>query len=531
MCAYCALYVFILYVCILFTFVGAIGGGTASTGPSKVEVTRKRLVPLMGDTDGGLVLDGVDNNPSRNSSFAGTVAQDSMSVKQVVLPANADKVLHDYLSDNLTKQKGHDATARHLKIWQSFHDTFLGGSTDYWLEGCANDADRAKVWALFIQNLRAIQELKDKQITKILSGVAHQFTIHAKPTSFLDENLVKSMRKAIKPTTSEIRQNAIKNAVNVKLPMPTEVTDRMHEEGWANTEWNWCGTLMKAVSLGNDLSLTEAFRASNVVTPGKGEEDHAVRYSDIVFAVVDGTVTRRVTVCPALVDIAETSVVSVVSHVYSTKTGAVLGPKIPYTITREADVGNRLVTKMFLWAQRMVQSPLFNIDDHLCTVYRQDTNQKWHRRCTRRSDLTAHIKDHAEALGIPRQHASHSSLRKTAATDTRLRGGDDHAVAQTGRWAQDKHGRSAVASVHYDVSAVTGRAGTRGGQGLSVQEVLNMVPLHTTGVPEKTLTNNTTREHVKSQSKRKATKSQSKRKVTTKKTAPAVSPKHYNKKR
>ena len=325
--------------------------------------------------------------------------------------------------------------------------------------------------------------LKERQVGKIMSGVKHHFDINTKSTSFLAETVVTSMKKAIKPTTSEIRAQAIESAEHVKLPLPDAGIDLMHARDWDGVDWDWSGTSKRAVSLGADISLIEAFRASNVVTPGPNEEDHAVRYSDIVFLVqVRGDSPRRVIVGEGLAGIKEENVQSVTSHVYSTKVGKVPGDKVPYTLTRDTELSDRVVTKMFLWCQRMVQSPLFNINDHLCTVYRADKNDKWHRRCTRRSDLTVNAKDTAEACGIPRQHAASSSFRKTAATLVRLGGGDDKAVAARGRWALGKNGRSAVASNHYDLACVTGRGGTRGEtRGLSVQEVLNMLPLSSVG--------------------------------------------------
>jgi hypothetical protein len=297
----------------------------------------------------------------------------------------------------------------------------------------------------------------------------------------------------------------------------------MHEVDWASSDWDWEGTRVRGVSLASDLTLAEGFRASNVVTSGPSEEDHAVRYSDVIILVANGQYPRRVIIGEALKDIDVKEVVGFVGHVYSTKTGKVAGSKVPFTVTRETVNGDRLVTKLFLWAQRMVKSPMFSLDDQLCTMYREDNRNKWHRRCVRRSDLSASAKDHAEDFGIPRRHVASSSLRKTAATGTRLLGGDDSDVAAVGRWATNKTGRSAVASNHYDLASVTGREGRRGGKGLSVGEVLNMVPLGSTASANKVPTKVA---RVKAK-KITSTKPRS----ATKRTTVTISPKSYQSKK
>ena len=403
---------------------------------------------------------------------------------RVILPADTDHQLSAFLGANMTKKKGHDAAVNYFEtLWKTFHRADLSGSEDFWLERCDDDGERAKVWALFAKSLYNAG-VRSKQIGKILSSVKHQFESNLKSTVFLEQALVTHMKKAVKPTTKEIREEGIKNAAVVKLPLPAEVTDRIHDQDWEGADWDWNGTLKRAISMATDLILVEGFRASNVVTPGPREEDHGVRYSDLVFVVRDGGRQRRVVVGPGLAEIDETSVVSVQSHVYSTKTGAVAGAKIPYTVTRDTELGNRLVSKMFQWTKKMVLSPLFDLNDHLCTVYREKGGQ-WHRRCTRRGDISTVLKTNAAAFDIPAQHISTSSLRKAVATNARLEGGDDDAVAGVGRWAKNKSGRSSVAETHYDLSRVTGRKRTSGGGGLTEQEVQNMVPLHPAPVAKK----------------------------------------------
>jgi hypothetical protein len=407
-------------------------------------------------------------------------------VGNVVLPTNTTDELGVFLGNHLTKTKGHKDTLLSLTMWKTFLHLQLGGSTDCWLERCSDDNERAKVLALFMKNLHELG-MADKRICKHVTGVKHQFQVSQKNLGFFDETLVKSMRQAIKPTTSQIRALAIERAQNVKLPVPEEVTDHMHAMGWVDATWDWNGTGTRAVSAAGDLSLYKGFRASNVVAPGKDEEDHAVRYSDVVILVQGNGHPRRVTVGVGLVDIDENDVVGFTAHVYSTKTGGVVGNKIPYTVMRDTELGNRLVTKIFQWTQRMVTSPLFTIDDPLFTAYRQK-GAKWFRRLTRRSDLTLSVKNGGEEFGIPREHLSSSSYRKAAATDMRLSGGSDKEVADVGLWAVDKSGRSSVAGKYYDLASATGRRGMSGGQGVSVQEVLNMVPISSDCITKKSST-------------------------------------------
>lgn len=474
-----------MYVVLLSIHVCAGGTGAASVtqvlvkevvGGRVPQVDRPRLPPrVLGDSGAGggeLDIDRV-----KKLSVASTVKGTANRTGCVVLPDNVDAVLSDFLGDKLTKKKSHKDTTGHINIWKTFHEAKLGGSRDYWLENCANDEFRAKVWSLFMTELYELN-IREKRIQKILSGVKHQFEVNLKSTSFLSgSELVMSMKKAIKPMTSQIREEAIANSQHVKLPMPAEVMDRAHEEGWTKSAWNWEGTLRRGVSVGTDLTLCQGFRASNVAAPGKHEEDHAVRYSDVVFLVKEGSRERRVVAGPSLTVINEVDIVSLQGHVYSTKTGAVLGGKIPYTVTRDTVLGDRVVSKVFSWMQRMVQAPNFNIEDPLCTVYRMDKNGTWHRRLIRRADITNVVKENAVAFGIPEEHAASSSLRKAQATDMRLTGGDDQAVADVGRWATDKNGRSHVAGRHYDLSAATGRGGATAAVGVTVNEVLNMVPL------------------------------------------------------
>ena len=485
------------------------------------QVVRPRLPPrLLGVT--GSDDDAPNSDRGRRSGTAPVAANKTGGV---ILPDNVDEVLSEFLADKLTKKKGHNDTVRHFGLWKTFHNAKLGGSDDYLLERCVDDTMRAKTWSLFIRELHALN-IKEGQIHKILSGVRHQFQINTKSITFIDEStLITSMRKAIKPTTSQIREDAITNSQHVKLPMPTEVTDRAHDEGWMKSDWEWDGTLSRGISLATDLILRKGFRASNVTAPGPNEEDHAVRYSDVVFMVREGGMDRRVIASPGLTSIDEAAVVCFQAHVYSTKTGAVKGSKIPYTVTRDSDLGDRLVTKAFLWVKNMVQSTIFNIEDPLCTVYREDKKGKWHRRLTRRSDISGIVKNSAVAFGIPKHHAASSSLRKTRATNTRLQGGDDQAVAAAGGWAKDKNGQSAVAGRHYDLSSVTGREGATGTTGLTVNEVLNMVPLRS----EKSTRVSAVASAGSSVIKPKVACKATKKKGT--KVAMAVSPKDYKKKK
>ena len=445
-------------------------------GNPVVSVVRPRLIPrVLGVTGsaGGSVT--VERNRKLSAIPAGGDA--TTKVGPVILPVDTDVVLRDFLSSKLTKTKGHNDTTRHFNLWKTFHATKLGGSTDFWLEACMDDEFRAKVVGLFVTELSA-SGVKEKQIRKILAGVSHQFEVNGKSTSFINNStLIASLKKAIKPTTSQIREEAIESSQHVKLPMPSDVMDRAHDEGWMKSDWGWDGTLARGISVAADIMLCRGFRASNVVAPGLHGEDHAVRFSDVMFSLLDGERVRRVIVSKGLNEINEADVVSLQAHMYSTKTGAVKGDKIPYTVTRDTALGERLVNKAFLWIQQMVQAPNFNIEDPLCTAYREDSKGRWHRRLIRRLDISSTVKENASAFGIPQQHAASSSLRKTRATDTRLQGGDDQAVADAGGWAKGMSGRSAVAARHYDLASLTGRGGATGTTGVSVHEVLNMIPL------------------------------------------------------
>lgn len=439
------------------------------------------------------------------------------STGTVVLPPDTTEVLGAFLGARLTKKKGHKDSERHFRIWEAFHGSMLGGSTDYFLEHCKDDVERAQVVCMFIKGCVDL-ELKDKQIGKMVASVRHQFEVAQKPLAFFDNSLVQSMRKALKPSTAQIRAEAIEGAQHVKLPVPCEVIDHMHTVLWEGSDWDWDGTLSRAISTACELSLWTGFRASNMVSPGKDEEDHAVRFSDLVFSLHGDRYQRRVNVSKDLVDIEEDEVISFTAHVYSSKTGRVKGAKVPSTVTRETDLGNKLVKKVFLLAQQMVQSPLFNPDDPMFTVYRLKKD-KWFRRLMRRSDLSNSAKDSGEEFDIPREHLASSSFRKAAATNKRLAGGSDGDVAAVGAWALNKHGRSTVAGNHYDLADVTGRQGAVGAPGITVQEMLNMVPL------------NSTRE-TKAQSTKKVSTAKGSRKVkkSSKKKALALSPKLYKNK-
>ena len=203
--------------------------------PSVVKVVRPRLAPrVLGGDKFVTVVDKIGDRTRKLGVVATAVAALPQS-GDVILPDNADGVIGLFLGGKLTKRKGHEATKGHFEIWRTFHATSLGESNDYWLKRCENDSVRAKVWALFMKSLYDVG-LKERQVGKIMSGVKHHFDINTKSTSFLAETVVTSMKKAIKPTTSEIRAQAIESAENVKLPLSDAGIDLMHARDWVGVK-------------------------------------------------------------------------------------------------------------------------------------------------------------------------------------------------------------------------------------------------------------------------------------------------------
>ena len=142
------------------------------------QVDRPRLPPrVLGDSGAG--GGELDTDRVKKLSVAPAVKDTANRTGGVVLPDNIDAVLSGFLGDKLTKKKGHKDTDGHLNVWKTFHETKLGGSRDYWLEKCADDEFRSKVWSLFMTELYELN-VREKQIKKILSGVVHQFEVNLK---------------------------------------------------------------------------------------------------------------------------------------------------------------------------------------------------------------------------------------------------------------------------------------------------------------------------------------------------------------
>ena len=435
---------------------------------------RRSLSPAHGvragpSSLGSTILGGVDKLPARltpkepdlHSSTALAVG-----VVPITLPEDGNDKIRVFLADHLVKEVTKENYKPHVALWKEFHKDYLGASTDYTMrlvEG--GDNEKAKVWMHFCIHLYLCKGLREDQITRVLAGVRYYILVEsAGDISFLNLESIKAARQSCHRNTLEQREHAIKSSNNVILPLCLEILVDLHQKYWEDQDWEWEGMLKRATYVCIALGLDIGLRASNLTKAEVKREEHCMMADDLFFVVKPEG--RRIPAGSSEAkELDPEQVESMVAHVFTTKTGEVKLAEVPKTIDRGTLESSRLIDCML----ELVKRSGVKNGDELFVMYRKGkARNKIYRRVLLRKNISEAIKTCCVERGLPAQHFSSSSMRKTMATNSTLASKPDTETCARAGWTNTR-----TKNKHYDHSSVLGSLRQTE---LSLVQVQGMIP-------------------------------------------------------
>ena len=330
------------------------------------------------------------------------------------------------------------------------------GSDDKYLRGVADPATKADLVALFYVHAYEHGGMRGVAHANMCAGVRRCFEAELEDTGFLDLVAPRTIRASTQRTTAEARAYAKAGTQRAKLPLPGEAEDALralYHEGRSGD--SWAGRHALTTYVAYRWGESHGLRASNIVAPGRGEEDHCLRAEDVVFKVKasDGFPAVLVPAHALPPDTPADGVVGVTSHVWTHKRGAMDPAKRAKPTNRSTSAErSELVDLVLQHSLRM--GPHLQASDPFFTTYRQNPGgARVFRRVLRRKDLSDAVKAAATKVGLPPRLFSSSSLRKTHACKAGLLGPAALAeAAHRAGWATDAAGQSRTVARHYNVT-------------------------------------------------------------------------------
>jgi hypothetical protein len=308
-----------------------------------------------------------------------------------------------------------------------------GLSGDPYMRDVKSVRVRTMIWVKYIWFLRGVLGVKPRSIGKFLAAAKWELGLRHIALNFADDSLVivrNAKRAAERLSRSEAREILERSDANLKLPVVNEMLEWLYVNFWTATDWDWEGTLKKAICVAVLVMRMWGLRRSNLVLPGPKSEDHALRAEDIVIVYTDAHGREKATRggSRTMFEVDPVQVTEMHIEVLSRKWGPDPARQM---VSMSNERGRLLIAVVLEWLQRSGVQAM----DLLCTCRRvSDANGRLYVRAITGKDVNEAIKDAAVANGLPPEHFASSSMRKGMATNERLRGRSLKKIARTGLW-------------------------------------------------------------------------------------------------
>jgi hypothetical protein len=303
---------------------------------------------------------------------------------------------------------------------------------------------------------------RDKKAHKGTAAIRYFFTVAGLAVTWLGSvgnpnPMIQAARRAAGSNTDELRSAAQKRSSTVKLPVFSELMDKLEEELWTNQEWEWSkkpdkGVNGKQTFMGIWWAYDLCVRVGEYTSSKKGDADHCIRANELTFVLVrplnaNGRTVSSVTggsTLMAMVEFAnvEYCLVGATSH----KGGSLLKKKFIGKTTVEED---RSLFRLWQWIKCSGVRP----EDGLFTRYSGDPRRKRGLQISRkvlcRSAVAAAVKKAADELGFDKNYFSTHSLRKGGRSDMSSAGVSEDQMNERGNYKEG----SKVGRAVYDYSS------------------------------------------------------------------------------
>jgi len=367
-----------------------------------------------------------------------------------------------------------------------------GTAEDPLLESVESEGSRVQLWARFIFYLYSVKGLRGPdRAQQVLSGVRRRLAESGVCTDFASSKsqLLQSAKTAARRMSREEAVDSVRRrAAKLKLAAPDELVDRLYTSLWAETQWDWDGTASKATWVAIAVQEVLGTRVgSSTRQDGPRKADHSIRAEEVTLVMrgseasekgVEGAAGGRPEQGVRGCDLRGAPGVAVAVQL-SVKTSK----RESHTPFKRVDGIDRRSERMIASIEEWCRMSGVQRGDSLCTYYRSTGSrlvvsdpasapQPYTRRSTTQRDVGAAIKAACVALGLPPQHFSSNSLKKSNLTKAGLSGGGAEARALSGVRSPR------VVEAHYDQSRSVRRAVADSPHSrLSMADVLAMVPL------------------------------------------------------
>ena len=240
-------------------------------------------------------------------------------------------------------------------------------------------------------------------------------------TGFFDHPDLIAVKKGVRPTIAEVRNNEVRKAETRKLPAIVEVMVAMRERLWLDTGVDPKGLYLKAIWIAALIGFDTGVRPSNVrLKDGGSAVDHCILASDLVFNMTTATSYKRLQGGEAVRSELESGYPESVQWVSD------IDVTVVTTKITNKSVAGRTVNKIgrgnAFESAAVDDICAFQVlsgvksTDKFCTRYAITERGKLSRKTVTNKDLSEAIKDAAESLGLPRINFSPKSLRSGFAT-------------------------------------------------------------------------------------------------------------------
>jgi hypothetical protein len=337
----------------------------------------------------------------------------------------------------------------------------LGEGGDPYLQKSNDDRARS---LLVCRHIKAQYDegKRDKKAHKGTAAIRYFFTVAGLAVAFLGSvgnpnHMIQAARRAAGSNTDELRLAAQKRSSTVKLPVFSELMNKLEEELWTSQGWDWTGRSKKGIDckqvfMGIWWAYDLCARVGEYTHSQATDKDHCIRANELIFVLVkpvtiDGRTLGSViggSAHMAMVEFAnvEYCLVGATSH----KGGSLVKRKFISKTTEEED---RSLFRLWQWIKCSGVRP----EDELFTRYSSNPKRKSGERVTRkvlcRSAVAAAIKKAADELGFDKDYFSTHSLRKAGRSDMSSAGVPEDQMNERGNYKEG----SKVGRAVYDYSS------------------------------------------------------------------------------
>ena len=283
-------------------------------------------------------------------------------------------------------------------------------------------SDKVDWLSLFVLHLYDIHGMRGSQrVSAVLSGLRLMWHIRRLDTGFFDHPDLGAVKKGVRPTVAEVRNDETRRAETRKLPAIVEIMAMMRERLWVTTGVDADGLSSKAIWIAALIGFDTGVRPSNVrLRDGKHAVDHCILSSDLIFNVTTTRGDERLHGGEAVRRELEEG------YPESIKRVSCLDLSVVTTKSTNKSSAGRVVNRIgrgnAFESAAVDDICAFQVlsgvksTDKFCTRYAPADRGKLSSKTVINKDLSNAIKDAAESLGLPRINFSPKSLRSGYAT-------------------------------------------------------------------------------------------------------------------